>query len=148
MSHYPLRQQLSSNCHRLGENVLTADNQQERLDPRWVSGFVHGEEQEETRFRNLPRNRKRNDEQGTLGRRRISKHRKNGLANESKGETAVSRILRDSTPETGLGPVKIESDPCSDAGRLTKCQPASFFFRGQESNRCEPNALSGKFRRA
>jgi LAGLIDADG endonuclease len=27
----------------LGENVLTADNQQERLDPRWVSGFVDGE---------------------------------------------------------------------------------------------------------
>jgi hypothetical protein len=26
-----------------GENVLTADNQQERLDPRWVSGFVDGE---------------------------------------------------------------------------------------------------------
>jgi LAGLIDADG endonuclease len=28
---------------RPGENVLTADNQQERLDPRWVSGFVDGE---------------------------------------------------------------------------------------------------------
>ena len=26
-----------------GENVLAADNQQERLDPRWVSGFVDGE---------------------------------------------------------------------------------------------------------
>ncbi len=46
-----------------GENVLAADNQQERLDPRWVSGFV------------------------------------DGLADESEGETAVSRILRDSTPE-------------------------------------------------
>jgi len=25
------------------ENALTADNQQERLDPRWISGFVDGE---------------------------------------------------------------------------------------------------------
>ncbi len=31
------------NLSRPGENVLTADNQQERLDPRWVSGFVDGE---------------------------------------------------------------------------------------------------------
>ena len=31
------------NLSSSGENVLTADNQQERLDPRWVSGFVDGE---------------------------------------------------------------------------------------------------------
>ncbi len=47
-----------------------------------------------------------------------------------------------------LEAVKIESDPCSDAGRFAKCKPASIFLRGHESNRREPNALSGKFRRA
>ena len=26
-----------------GENVLSADDQQERLDPRWITGFVDGE---------------------------------------------------------------------------------------------------------
>ena len=26
-----------------GENVLSADNQQERLDPNWITGFVDGE---------------------------------------------------------------------------------------------------------
>ena len=27
----------------IGENVLSADNQQERLDPNWITGFVDGE---------------------------------------------------------------------------------------------------------
>ena len=43
MSHYRRREQLCFDLFRHGENVLTADNQQERLDPRWVSGFVDGE---------------------------------------------------------------------------------------------------------
>src|SRR3989344_686402 len=28
---------------RCGENVMSADNQQERLDPNWITGFVDGE---------------------------------------------------------------------------------------------------------
>ena len=43
MSHYPYPKRYVEWRKGLGENVLTADDQQERLDPRWVSGFVDGE---------------------------------------------------------------------------------------------------------
>ena len=39
----PVARTVIFNLSRVGESVLTADNQQERLDPRWVSGFVDGE---------------------------------------------------------------------------------------------------------
>lgn len=39
----PLTRTVIFNLFPPGENVLTADNQQERLDPRWVRGFVDGE---------------------------------------------------------------------------------------------------------
>ena len=48
------------------------------------------------------------------------------MADEKEDETAVSGILRDSTPDVAHEwATKIESDPCSDAGRLTSSQSAS-----------------------
>ena len=63
-----------------------------------------------------------------------------------------TRILRDFTPEIVFETIKIKSDPYSDIGKFAKLQTRLDLFpknnQVTQSNRSEPNALSGKFRRA
>ena len=58
-----------------------------------------------------------------------------------------SRILRDYTPEVALARLRYSPTPAAMQGGLPRGKPASI-FEVNGSNRCEPNALSGKFRRA
>ncbi len=70
----------------------------------------------------------------------------------NKKKLRKTRILRDFTPEIVFETIKIKSDPYSDIGKFAKLQTRLDLFpknnQVAQSNRSEPNALSGKFRRA